>query len=96
MTPEGRIKARVKVILNHFDEAVYRNWPVPAGYGESMLDCVGCHRGQFFMVETKAPGKTPTPRQQETARRVRAAGGIVFEIDDEAGVQELWRWLNRP
>lgn len=94
-TPEGKVKARVKDILAQAPGQIFSNWPVPGGYGESMLDCVGCHRGAFFAVETKAPGKQVTPRQQGMIDRMRAAGAAVFVIDDEIGIVELWGWLHR-
>ena len=27
------------------------------------MDFLGCYRGRFFAIETKAPGKKPTLRQ---------------------------------
>lgn len=82
-TPEGKVKARVKKLLD--EHGAWHNWPVPAGYGIPMLDCVGCHRGEFFAVETKAPGQHMTPRQQFTKDEMEKAGGKVFVI----GVFEL-------
>ena len=96
MTPEGRVKKRVKYVLAEADRMlgrVYSNWPVPAGYGKPMLDCVGCFKGRFFAIETKAPGKKPTPLQRLTAEQMGAAGATVFIIEDEQGVEELWAWL---
>lgn len=82
MTPEGKVKAKVKKILAKFE--IYGWWPVPSGYGESSLDFIGCINGRFFAIETKAPGKAPTPRQEECIRRMKAAGAEVFVIDDSA------------
>jgi hypothetical protein len=80
-TPEGKVKAQVKKILESFGDKIDGFWPVPSGYGESHLDYVGCANGTFFCIETKTPGKKPTPRQQERIRRVRAANGLAFVVD---------------
>jgi hypothetical protein len=80
-TPESKVKAQVKKILDEFGDLIDGFWPVPSGYGESHLDYVGCCNGIFFCIETKAPGKKPTPRQIERARRVTIAKGHVFVID---------------
>ena len=73
--------------------------PVPNGMGQPNLDYNGCYYGLFFAIETKTPGKLPTPQQEATIRRIRAAGGKVFLIDgDPAGLgdtTELEEWLNK-
>lgn len=83
-TPENIVKNNVKKVLDKFKSQIDGFWPVPSGYGESHLDYVGCIDGQFFAIETKAPGKKPTPRQLERIRRVELAGGMVFVIDGTA------------
>lgn len=95
-TPEGKVKAEVKKILESFGDRIDGFWPVPSGYGESHLDYVGCANGRFFSIETKAPGKKPTPLQKERQRRVEKAGGKVFIIDGTdktTTYNELWTWL---
>lgn len=91
MTPEGRVKKRVSTLLKA-TPGVYYFMPVPSGYGESSLDYLGCYRGRFFAVETKAPGKKPTDRQRQTIAAMEAAGGRVFVIDGDT--QELQQWLD--
>lgn len=73
---------------------LYSNWPVPAGFGTPTLDCFGCYYGMFFAVETKAPGKKPTPRQNLVIEQMREAGGAVFVIDGDEGVTRLKDWLD--
>lgn len=92
------MKAEVKRILALFGDKIDGFWPVPSGYGESHLDYVGCVCGQFFSIETKAPGKKPTPRQLERQRRVELAGGKVFIIDGTNKVDTYTRlrdWLEK-
>lgn len=91
MTPEGKVKAQVKKLLAQYP--VYGWWPVPCGYGESSLDYVGCLKGRFFAVETKAPGKKLTERQKQVSKRITAAGGEVFVIDGRDGLEDLEMWL---
>jgi len=92
MTPEGRIKQRVSALLKSYN-GMYYYMPVPSGYGESTLDYIGCFKGKFFSVETKAPGKKPTSRQMQTKAAMERAGGVVFIIDSE-DVSALKNWLD--
>jgi len=83
-TPEGKVKAKVKGVISEFGGRIDGYWPVPAGFGESHLDWVGCVNGKFLCIETKKPGGKPTPRQLGRIRAVRAAGGIAITIDGTA------------
>lgn len=91
VTPEGKIKARVKNILTEFGgeytnvdgfacRALKHYWPVPSGMGASDIDCIVCYYGRYISIETKAPGKKPTPRQDLTLAETKAAGGISLVI----------------
>jgi hypothetical protein len=82
-TPESKVKQRVKKILKAYEPELWCHWPVPGGYGKSVLDCEGCFRGLGFAIETKAAGVPPTPRQLATMREMRASGMKVFLIDGE-------------
>jgi hypothetical protein len=92
MTPEGKVKKRVKHVLNSF-ENVYFEMPVPTGYGKSGLDFSCCVNGKALFIETKAPGEEPTPRQRETMIKQLDAGATVFIVSDERGHQALIDWL---
>lgn len=95
-TPEGKVKDAVKKVLGVFGDKIDGFWPVPSGYGESHLDYVGCVNGFFLSIETKAPGKKPTPRQKERKRRVELAGGKVFIIDGTTNTDtfaDLTTWI---
>ena len=89
-TPEGKVKAKVSLLLKG-TAGVWYSMPVPSGYGESTLDYIGCHSGRFFAVETKAPGKKPTSRQQNMIAAIERSGGKVFIIDGDT--TELSDWL---
>jgi len=98
-TPEGKVKTKVKALLKK--NGCYQFWPVQTGYGAATLDCIGCYMGLYFSVETKAPGKHLTPRQELTREAMEKAGATVFVIgeyqdaDGEySGMDELAEWLN--
>lgn len=105
-TPESKIKNEVKKILNEFagdgmpfpDNTMHKPlkafWPVQNGMGSPSLDCLVCYYGLMIAIETKAPGKKPTPRQETTIAEYRAAGAIVLVIDGEKGYEELRQALN--
>jgi hypothetical protein len=79
MTPEGRVKDKVKKVLDRFVH--YREMPVPSGFGKSGLDFTVCFFGHFITIETKKPGDVLTPRQDLRRRDIQAAGGIVYGVD---------------
>lgn len=92
-TPEGRIKKKIKEVMNKYGSSIYSHWPVQTGYGAATLDCLGCVNGWWFAVEAKAPGQRPTIRQREIMRRIGVAGGMVFIIDGEDSLREFELWL---
>lgn len=94
MTPEGKIKRKVSALLGATPELHYY-MPVPGGFGAPTLDYIGCHRGEYFAIETKAPGKKPTDRQQQTIEAMQRAGGKTFVIDGDATLLDLETWLKR-
>jgi hypothetical protein len=88
VTPEGKVKKRVKELLNQ--AGVYYHMPVQNGYGAPSLDFICCIKGRYLGIETKAPGKVATARQELTAREIRTAGGTVFFVDDNLKELETW------
>jgi hypothetical protein len=83
MTPEGKIKAAVNAVLARYPES-YVFMSVPYGYGPSTLDYLICHYGKFIAIETKAPGKRPTARQEFIIRQIEGAYGDAFIVDSVA------------
>jgi hypothetical protein len=92
MTPEGRVKDKIKRVLK--DHGCWYYMPVPAGFGVPSLDFL-CSTpcGRAFGIEAKAPGKKPTPRQQATMREMEAKSVKCFLIDGDT--TELEEWLSR-
>ena len=77
--PEAKLKAQVKAYLKSL--GAYQFWPVQTGYGAATVDCLACIKGRWVAIETKAPGKLPTPRQSVTMSEMHKAGGIAFATD---------------
>lgn len=90
-TPEGKVKSAVRELLK--EHGAYWHCPVQNGMGKPSLDFVGCHRGRYFAVETKADGKKMTKRQELTAEEITAAEGVVFEVVGVSGTAALLHWL---
>jgi len=91
-TPESKTKDKVKKLLKAY--GAYWHCPVMNGMGAPTLDFVGCHYGDYFAVETKAPGKKPTPRQEITMAEMEKAGGRPFVVAGDEGLEELEEWLS--
>ena len=92
MTPEGRVKLKVKMLLALYS-STWGYMPVPYGYGKQALDFIICFWGKFLAIETKAPGEDLTGPQRLCAVEILEAGGTVFVISEEAGLISLARWL---
>ena len=95
-TPEGHVKAKLRRLLNDYTEGMYTYWPVPFGYGKTSLDVLGCYRGRFFSVETKADGKKPTLRQTTEIQAIGKAMGKTFVMAgvSDPAFDDLIQWLD--
>ena len=81
MTPEAKVKARVKKILT--DMGAYYAMPQSGGYGNSGTpDFLVCFQGAFFGIECKANGNKPTALQLHNMMQIRKAGGRSFVVDE--------------
>jgi hypothetical protein len=91
-TPEGKVKTKVRAELMR--RSIYHFMPATGGYGRSGVpDIVGCYRGCFFAIETKAGNNKPTALQERELKQIRDDGGIAFVIN-ENNLDELIAWLN--
>jgi len=92
MTPEGRVKKKLRDILD--DNNVYYFMPATGGYGRSGVpDIVGCVSGKFFAIECKAPGGRVTALQQREIENIIASGGVAFIYDGSISADEVLRRL---
>jgi hypothetical protein len=99
VTLERSVKRRVTAYLLELRRVgvpIFCRMSVPQGYGRSGLDYEGCLAGHYFSIETKSPDPEAelTPRQRAIAKDIVAAGGRVFIISDEEGLQAFKRWVD--
>lgn len=90
-TPEGKVKEQVKRLFKKY--GIYYHMPVMNGMGSPTLDFNACCNGYYVTVETKAPGKHPTARQQITMAEIQAAGGFVFVVSNQLELDRLEAFL---
>lgn len=79
MTPESRVKVKVKKLLKQYSP-MRIDMPVPGGYGKTTLDFIVTFRGKVIVIETKDEGKDPTGLQRSHLREFRDAGAAVFVL----------------
>ena len=82
-TPEGKVKARVKAMLDAFAPDVWYTFPLTGGFGNSGTpDILACCWGHFLAVECKAGDNTVTALQQREIDSINAAGGAAIVINE--------------
>lgn len=82
MTPEGRVKVKVRKVLK--DLGLYYFSPTTGGYGYSGVpDIVICAKGHFIAVECKAGRGKLTELQRAQLKRIKEAGGLAFVVTDK-------------
>lgn len=79
-TPEGKLKQEVRAYLKSL--GAYQFMAVQTGFGSTTVDFLCCINGKFVAIETKAPGKLPTARQNFVMKQISLAGGIAFAADN--------------
>lgn len=90
-TPEAKVKAKVRAILNKYN--AYHFMPATGGYGKSGVpDIVGCFRGYFFAIECKSGKNTTTALQELELNKIRQAGGWSTVVNED-NIQEVEQWL---
>ena len=91
-TPEGKVKARLRRILEI--NKIYHFLPATGGSGRSGVpDIVGCCRGYFFAIECKTKGNSTTALQERELQHIRDAGGQTFIINED-NIKDVEIWLN--
>lgn len=80
MTPEGKVKARVRAILR--EHGAWSFMPVSTGYGSvGVPDIIACWGGKFIAIECKATkAGRPTEMQQATLNAIAGADGAAWVI----------------
>ena len=81
MTPEGKVKEKVKKYLK--EKGIYYIMPATGGYGSSGApDILVCHKGKFYGIECKANGGKPTALQLDNLERIEDNGGITIVVNE--------------
>jgi hypothetical protein len=93
MTPEGRIKKKIRDVLDRYKGRIYVYMPVPSGYGKATVDYLICFNGLFVVIEAKKLHGKPTSRQDGVLDDVRAARGVTFVINDDESLDAFALFL---
>ena len=82
-TPEGKVKAKVKKILNDYGALHFS--PFMAGMGSAGVSDIIClYKGKFIAIECKADkSKLPTELQKKFLEKVINWGGLGLIIHNE-------------
>lgn len=81
MTPEGKVKAKVKKRLDAWGAWYFM--PVAGVMGRiGIPDFIGCLGGKFFAIETKSGTAKPTRIQAATLAAIQNAGGIALVVNE--------------
>lgn len=80
-TPEAKIKAKVKALLDKYN--IYHFMPATGGYGRSGIpDIIACLNGRFLAIECKAGKNKLTALQERELDRIEDSGGIAYWVND--------------
>lgn len=95
MTPEGKVKARVKLLLKKFKPHVWYFMPVSMGAGQRGIpDFIICANSTFVAVECKSDDGKLTPLQQMQLSNIYSAGGYTMTVAESYGLDVLESHLN--
>lgn len=91
MTPEAKVKKRVKEVLHEL--GAWYAMPMGTGYGRSGVpDFLVCLDGVFIAIEAKAGKGTTTALQERELKRIGEAGGVALVVYED-GLDTLARDL---
>ena len=87
MTPEAKVKKKVKKILD--DIGAYHFSPMTAGFGRSGVpDIIACYKGRFIGIECKAGDNKPTLLQLRNIEDIKRNQGLAIVIN-EGNIESL-------
>jgi Holliday junction resolvase len=92
MTPEGKVKDKIKKILKA--NGIYYAMPHGAGYGNAGVpDFLCCVKGTFLAIEAKAKGGKPTALQVKNMQEINDAGGVALVVDEDVLAKGTLEWI---
>lgn len=101
MTPEGKVKAKVKKLLT--ERGAF--WYMPMGTAiysrKGIPDFLVCYKGYFIAIETKAGNNKPSKLQEHEMGNIFKALGTALVINED-NMQDIIRVMevidneNRP
>ena len=82
MTPEGKVKKKIKNILEEL--GMYYFMPPANGYGRAGIpDFIICSKGRLIAIESKAKNNKPTALQARELQRISDAGGVALVVNED-------------
>lgn len=81
-TPESKVKAKIKKILNTCK--CYVTMPIGTGFGcAGVPDYLVCINGHFLGIEAKAGKNKPTALQDQHMNNIRICGGYTIVVNED-------------
>lgn len=81
MTPEAKVKAKIKAMLKEHN--IYYAMPIGTGYGNAGVpDFLCCANGRFLAIEAKAGKGQTTALQDKNLRDIRECGGTALVVNE--------------
>lgn len=91
MTPEGKVKAKVKKLL--VEHGAYFFMPIGGPFAtQGIPDIICCIKGRFVGIECKANGGRITALQEHNLDQIQKNGGVAILVD-ETGIDLLGKTL---
>ena len=82
MTPEGKVKAKVKKILD--TRGAYYFMPIGGPYAaRGVPDIVGSYKGKFFAIECKAGKGKLSMLQERALRLINESGALAIMVNED-------------
>lgn len=94
MTPEAKVKAKVKRLLDAL--GIWHFSPMMNGMGRAGVpDIIGCVNGRFIGIECKAGDNKATALQLRELSNIASAGGFTYIVRETnfPDLEGKLRWL---
>lgn len=99
-TPENNVKRHLKVYLAEIPDMFYYSATAGAFSTGGIPDIIGSHKGRFFAIEVKAPGRRgelnrgASGLQVQQILKIRGSGGMAMIFDgSDDDWHDLRNWI---